>query len=532
MMYFKINSFQGFEMNRLLLIVTIVCFPLIGIAQLTYYVAPEGSPSGAGTLDDPLDLFTAIDTSSTPLVAGDTLLMRGGVYQGTNISFELPGTKDNPCIVRPYNNEKVILEGNASECTGVATFRLSGTHIHVYDLIITQTARNRITETLACSPQWGGIGEIGVSVQGVGAKMINCFIYNCASTAISSAASAIDAEIYGNIAFNNGYWDGPLTGRSMGHGHGLYMQNNNGFKTIENNILFKGFGYGIQFYSASDTPTDGCIFTSNTIFSFGSVLSADGWTGHYSYLIDSEDNGNPSVLIGNHSYHAATGSNYTVGYTSIGDNLVFNNNYAHGGTTGVLMNSFRDLQATNNTVVMKNPVEYTGYPGVVVEVIYPADNIYATYDYDYNAFHVEFERFLPAHLDLHVNWVAQHGFDANSSVSVYPDGNMTTVPNYVDVIPNIHEPKRATIVIHNHQLLATVSVDVSNVLQSGDSYWLYDVEDLRQPIQTGSYRGSVLKIPTNQTSVFPLSGTVPHQPVHSGNDFGTFLLIGGALDIF
>lgn len=77
-----------------------------------------------------------------------------------------------------------------------------------------------------------------------------------------------------------------------------------------------------------------------------------------------------------------------------------------------------------------------------------------------------------------------------------------------------------------------MEVDVSNVLQVGDPYWLYDVEDIRTPVLQGVYNGDLLEIPTDQTSCFLLYGTnVYGKAVHSQEDFGAFLLIGREIDI-
>ena len=45
------------------------------------WVAPDGTPQGDGSKEKPLDLATAFSATS-PVVPGDTLLLKGGQYDG------------------------------------------------------------------------------------------------------------------------------------------------------------------------------------------------------------------------------------------------------------------------------------------------------------------------------------------------------------------------------------------------------------------------------------------------------------------
>src|SRR3954452_8759631 len=73
----------------------------------TYYVAPNGSDANWGDLARPL---LTIQEAADRAVAGDTVLIRGGVYRET-VTVPRSGTSSAPITFRPYNNETVVVSG-------------------------------------------------------------------------------------------------------------------------------------------------------------------------------------------------------------------------------------------------------------------------------------------------------------------------------------------------------------------------------------------------------------------------------------
>src|SRR5688572_26970367 len=73
-----------------------------------FYAAPHGLPANDGSQQRPLDLATALSTSS-PLRPGDILWLRGGRYWG-NFESRLTGTVTQPIIVRQYPGEHAVLD--------------------------------------------------------------------------------------------------------------------------------------------------------------------------------------------------------------------------------------------------------------------------------------------------------------------------------------------------------------------------------------------------------------------------------------
>jgi hypothetical protein len=76
----------------------------------SFYAAPNGSPSGNGSITSPWDLQTAL---SHPLAVlpGDTIYLRGGTYRGA-FTGNLRGTATARITVRSYPGEWAKIDGN------------------------------------------------------------------------------------------------------------------------------------------------------------------------------------------------------------------------------------------------------------------------------------------------------------------------------------------------------------------------------------------------------------------------------------
>jgi uncharacterized protein (TIGR03437 family) len=73
----------------------------------SYYVATTGSDTAAGTLDAP---FRTIQRAAAAAVAGDVVLVRGGVYRET-VTPPRSGTQAAVIVFQPYNGESVTVSG-------------------------------------------------------------------------------------------------------------------------------------------------------------------------------------------------------------------------------------------------------------------------------------------------------------------------------------------------------------------------------------------------------------------------------------
>ncbi|KAK3291327.1 pectin lyase fold/virulence factor [Chaetomium fimeti] len=72
------------------------------------YVSPTGK--GSGTLENP---YGSIQSAVDAAAAGDTIFLREGTYApSANIQVGKSGSRTAPISVRPYQNEKVIIDGD------------------------------------------------------------------------------------------------------------------------------------------------------------------------------------------------------------------------------------------------------------------------------------------------------------------------------------------------------------------------------------------------------------------------------------
>ena len=522
-------------LKKILLTISVLLFGWITFSQ-NIFVAPDGTAGGRGTIDSPLDMWTAFkgQNSGGNTQPGDTIFMRGGTYLGCNIEVSCGGTPSEPVVVMPFNHETVIIMGNCETSSGSCTWRLNGSYIIARDLIITQTERDRVSNEQASGPS-DMAAEGGVVVRNPGDKLINCIVHNTTSSGINSPTTAENAEIYGNIVFHNGWHETSNNGkREFGHGHALYFQNDNGTKLISDNIFCKVYGYGVQFYSSVGTPTDGSLFYNNISIMSGTLNTATGMDGAYSFLIDGGGTPETMVVEYNDAYQKGGGSCFSVGYVHDNDTVTFNHNIAHGGGVGFLYHNYRQIIARHNIAIQTNRGN-NQHPNRVAMTYY-IDNSCSLYQYDIDSsvYYVDNSLFrapCAADHDHFAGW-QEDGLDIHGE---YHEVAATTdIPNIVRVYPNKYEQGRGHIVIHNTQKLSAVAVDLSGILDVGQQYYIYDVEDLRQPIMQGTYSGGTLGIPTNQTSCFPIIGTELISPnaVHSEDTYGTFLVMPRELHLF
>jgi len=112
-----------------------------------YYVSTSGNDSNPGSLSQP---WQSIYQSATTVMAGDTVFIRGGTYQESNIFYE-DGTQAAPITISGYPGEEVILAGNDYQIppkgSGGALIEVRGDWVVIRDLTFTQSGQYGITTT-------------------------------------------------------------------------------------------------------------------------------------------------------------------------------------------------------------------------------------------------------------------------------------------------------------------------------------------------------------------------------------------------
>ena len=422
-----------------------------------WVVAPNGRANGAGTLADPLDLPSVL-RSNGPVSPGDRVMLRGGTYVG-RFTSAVVGTAAAPIVFYAEPGARVIFDSNASSGNDEGSLIINGAWVEFHGMEFTDSHPDRLEK-------WDG-----VVLYGANTKLVNAIIYDTAQ-GVGFWRPAIDAELYGNIIFNNGF-----QGTSRGHGHAIYTQNQNGTKRITQNIIFFGYGYGIHAYTEGGY-IQGFDIVDNVWFRAGASVPGGSTDGEAEgCLVGGLQPVARTRLAGNHSWGPRVSSRST---------LV--------GWGGSVQNV--DITMEDNYFVGRVAAQGHWQSGVLTG----------------NHFYSSIVGIDPA------------DFPNNVWSSSLPTGTKVVIQR------NRYDAQRADLIIYNWGEADSVSVDLSAHLAQGSPYSLYSVFDLwSSPVASGVYQGGNLQVPMG-TKAPPQPQSSPN--AHSGADdpgkaFGVFVLRAG-----
>ena len=299
-----------------------------------FYAAPNGSPSGNGSINSPWDLQTALNQPSA-VHAGDTIWLRGGTYTGHFTSI-LNGSSSSPIIVRQYAGERATIDGNYAG--NLTTLEIHGSYAWYWGFEVFNSDPTRYTSNGDDPPRRGE----GVQLLGDGTKMINMIVHDT-SQGVLSSSGVNGAEIYGNLLYYNGY-DSP----DRGHGHGAYVQNDpgNSTKKVTDNIIFEQFGYGIHGY-AEGGYLDNLDYEGNTSFDNGGLSQVSGWTTNV--LLGGLQVATSPIISSNYTYNQVHAGANNTGYSAGCTNPMISGNYFDSGTALKII-SCSGITLTGNTL--------------------------------------------------------------------------------------------------------------------------------------------------------------------------------------
>lgn len=233
----------------------------------TWTVAPGGTPAGQGTRQSPWDIASAL-AGKHPVPPGDVIELLGGTYRRRpqeQFEVKLVGAEGKPITVRPAPGERATIDG------GLLVLNPSA-HVWIRDLEILVSEPNPDHPVEAGShPEafkrpWGGLNVQG----GDHCKYIDLVIHNCRQ-GVSWWSGEHDGELYGCLIYDNGW---PATDR--GHGHAIYTQNNEGTKTVADNIMTGGYGYSLHAYGSSRADVNHYLVEGNICYACGPFLIGGG----------------------------------------------------------------------------------------------------------------------------------------------------------------------------------------------------------------------------------------------------------------
>ena len=384
---------------------------------------------------------------------GDTIWVLGGSYRGAFTS-ELRGASGAPIIVRAYPGQRPILECDAYPAS-TYVLEVHGGYTWFWGLELISTRQQR-----------GGERAGGINVLGPNIKFINNIIHDTGGLGIWNGSD--NTEMYGNVIFDNGY-----EGGDRGHGHSLYLQNQNGTKRIVDNIYFNSFSHGIHIYGSENAWLDNFHIEGNFGFNNG-ILSGSGITSNI--LIGGGKPARNYNILDNVTYFTpgayGNGRSAMLGYNGAAcDNYRVQGNTFSGSPTALIMNC-TNVTMTGNTIL--------GLTSGFSQSSYPSNT------------------YLTSH--------------SSGATKVY-------------IRPNQFESGRAHVAVLNWAGLGSVPVNLSGILNVGDTFEVMDAQDyLGLPVYSGVYAGGSINLTTLNTTVYRSFGNVPVPPVHTPSEFNAFVV--------
>ncbi len=326
-----------------------------------YYVAPNGKADAAGTLEAPWDILSALNGTQKAVQPGDTIWLRGGTYtceaayakKTLGYDVNLVGAADKTIQVRPYQGERVIIDGGLCVTANCA-------YTWIWNLEIAPPPDKILPHISKETGSWpndlpgpnGGLSIYG----GKGSKFIDLCIHDNLASGVSFWVGSVDSEIYGCVIFGNGW-----KASDRNHGHCIYTQNNEGTKTISNCILTTPFGGGqflVHAYGSAKAYVNNFAITQNISYAPGDFLIGGGRPSENIALQGNYFYGTPAQLGGYGAAHndngALQGNTLLNATLTVHDytNLAVEGNMIVGGKLDLL--NCTNVATVNNTIMGDN----------------------------------------------------------------------------------------------------------------------------------------------------------------------------------
>ncbi len=286
-------------------------------AYQTFFVSPNGSSKGDGSINNPWDLQTALNHPGS-VRAGDTIWLREGIYVGQFIS-KLKGEPNKPIIVRQYPGEVVKLTS-----TGLILDIQDSRDVDFWGFEIASNNNPRDPET---RPEWAYGIRVNQGTSSDHIRFINMIIHDMPSQGFGWWIANTDSDIYGSLIYYNGVTE---------LDHGIYTTNQNGSKLMQDNFIFDNASHGVHAYSTKLNYLNNFWVEGNTVFNNGSIgynTSKDDYSIYKRNILvgGSIRTYNP-VIKNNYTYYPGeNGQSLNIGYLGGSSNAVISGNYLIGG---------------------------------------------------------------------------------------------------------------------------------------------------------------------------------------------------------
>lgn len=465
------------------------------------FVSPNGD--GDGSLTNPSNL-SILDTSVPP---GSTIYLDAGTYgTGGSDSFisTISGNAESPIVIKPKDGADVVIDA----CIIVS----AGSHVHWSNVVFTNSMETRL-----CA--FGErLGAFRIDYDVTGYKVINSVFHNCGHPVFGPTGYNGQIEVYGCVFFYNGFYDSDLVGTAQFRGSAFYGQGSaSGTKLLEDCISFKNWhngmkGWGDNLHVKNFTFRGNCCFGNEWQIFVGTAnepaLNILIEECHHLSLSAFNSAGRGESMIG--YIHGATGSDII-----IRNNTFWSEVMDWYLSTPLSVNHWQNMQVRGNRIIASGAgartlVNYSNQAEMPViewdDNKYYGNNFWAGGELNFEA------------------WKAATGFDISSTCT---DGLPSE--NIIDVRANKYQAGRANVIVYNHESLDTVLVDMTGVLQIGDSYIVRDVENYFEPIYSAVYDGNPIPLDMTTTAISAVIGD--HQHLidngvleHTPPEFGCFVV--------
>jgi hypothetical protein len=465
--------------------------------RIGYFAAPGGKSTADGSRSDPWDLATALAGGNKKLQAGDTLWLRGGTYRGTFTST-LSGIPDRPIVVRQLPGERAVLD--AAGASG-STLEVRGEHSVFWGFEVTNSDPDRVSSGTGNQDRPNSVVNNASST-----KYIHLTIHD-GGVAFYNYPSARDVEVYGTIAYNNG-WQGP----DRGHGHALYVKSNAGPVILRENILFNQFGYGVHLYSNAGSGLIRNIrLEGNVSFNNGTIASG---SSSANILVGGAAFADDVVLQSNYTWFApgVAGANVKLGFGSYPNGSVrAAGNYLVGGAPVLDLGFWSSADVRENTLVGSGSM-YSLRDPVTSGVLFADNDSYRDPASD--------AWWLAGAAHSWASWRLATGLGASDRVS---SGSPTA--DLVQVRASSYEPGRAHIVVYNWSRSGSASVDLGGIVAPGSRFSVHNVQDiLGAPVASGTFGGGAVTLPLSGVRPPAPTGMATSPSPGTGTEFHVFVV--------
>ena len=474
-----------------------------------FFVSPSGNGDGSSE-NSPMSLASAVSTADP----GDLFWLLEGTYNSGVIELNRDGTSGHPIVFRARPGQHAHINGH---------IKLYGDYTWVWGLEVTDIGKIE--------------GAGGIGFYGTGVRAINNVIHDLwgGGNTIDTPNVSSGQVAYGNILYG-GTDTPPLEQRS----HLVYPQNSfseYGYKYFVNNMFLdppknacnlvedeNGNVIGAQdcfaFHAYSTSALIQGMNVQKNIFSNGRML-----IGGFGLPADRE------VLKNNFFYNSSP----QFGYRRP-TQIECRENYIGKGSLNAQWwwgeGEVQYSQAAPNIFSGNEVYSENGHAADIRTSAYTVNGreegppaIQKSDAVDNNKYSSPFSASLFASgantsASSLTNWqntssAAGNQFDAHSEVVTFPNDDK------VFIVPNEYENDRGHIAVYNWDNSASVSADLSSVLENGDNYYIYDAKDaFGAPRASGVYSGGSVSIPTGGAEFLALlvTSTAHYSPADINMD--------------